>query len=115
MTGGECGACHAHWPFSFPFSAPLRSRLASTITANEKFAALASCCKGGPFASGGASVAYRIVLSAQATPHACCCRHHCPRGAGARDEFGPRLARFLFQRRPEAAAPDLVFRRRFQQ
>src|ERR1700730_11444140 len=47
MTGGECGACRAHWPFSFPFSAPLRARLPSTIMANEKFAARPSCCKGG--------------------------------------------------------------------
>jgi Protein of unknown function (DUF2865) len=47
MTGAECGACRAHWPFSFPFSAPLRARLPSTITANEKFAARPSCCKGG--------------------------------------------------------------------
>jgi transposase len=48
MTGGECGACRAHWPFSFPFSAPLRARLPSTIMANEKFAARPSCCKLGP-------------------------------------------------------------------
>jgi len=49
MTGGECGACRAHWPISFPFSAPLRARLPPTIMVNENFAARRSCCKGGPF------------------------------------------------------------------
>ena len=48
MTGGECGACGAHWPFFFPLYAPLRARLPPTIMANEKFAARPSCCKGGP-------------------------------------------------------------------
>ena len=49
LTGGECGACRAHWPIFFPFSAPLRARLPPTITMNENFAAHPPCCKGGPF------------------------------------------------------------------
>ena len=61
--GGECGACRAHWPFSFPFSAPLRARLPSTIMANEKFAARPSCCKGGPLR--GVEQALRTELSFQ--------------------------------------------------
>src|SRR6516165_7613136 len=81
---------------------------------NEKLLQCAPLLQGRSVGSGGASVAYRIALSAQAAPHACCCRHHWSRRAGARDEFGPRLARFLFWWRPEAAAPDLVFRQYFQ-
>jgi hypothetical protein len=34
-AAGECGACRADWPISFPFSAPLRARLPSTIMVNE--------------------------------------------------------------------------------
>ena len=80
--------CHS--PISFPFSAQLRARFASTIAAMRTQRALSAAERS--VASGGASVAYRIVLSAQAAPHACCCRHRWPRGADARNECGRRLA-----------------------
>ena len=82
----EMWRCRANSPISFPFSAQLRARFVSTIAASALSAAERSV------ASGGASVAYRIVLSAQAAPHACCCRHRWPRGADARNECGRRLA-----------------------
>ena len=54
LVAGACAAS-GMWrvpcppPISFPFFAPLRARLPSTITVNEYFAAHPSCCKGGPF------------------------------------------------------------------
>src|ERR1700756_1996744 len=47
MTGGECGACRADLPISFPFSAPLRARLPSTIMGNENSCSAPLICKGG--------------------------------------------------------------------
>src|SRR6516165_1779174 len=90
--------------YFFPLLRPAYSAFTVHDHGERELCSAPAVLQGRSVPSGGATVGYRIVLSAQAVPPACCCGHRWLRGAGARDEFGRRLARF-----------NLVFRQSFQQ